>query len=384
MPAVPGRPRRSTPERRYPPTRRITMALAPMGQGSSAHGVGRRRLWVPSRRTRGGFTRYMHGNVWQWCSSLYKAYPYNPDDGREDETAPGDRVMRGGSYVHSPFNARSAKRYYRSPTDQLHDFGFRVVVSADMASAASAHEAAPQTNDQGEPAVPATAVGEAALPPELTRRVLLDMSHNFTFAESNGLCDPNAYLERKAYVVMDTEAGLREEVLKEFDVVVLFQQSADAQYTQKDTDLVKSLLERGGGVMMYADAGSCHGGLPLNRIAREFGVEFLPDAAQGPITGSPGYDGTISLSPRLLRIAAGVKYTPIARDKAGKPVIISMEWKKGRNIASAVRTCCPIPPIAPHAGTPQPFSDSSSGWHPHRLWTNRWMFRPGANIPDAN
>ncbi len=307
--------------------------------GTGAYGTGKFGPWRRATTPVGTFPPNawglydMHGNVWQWCSSLYKAYPYNPDDGREDETAPGDRVMRGGSYVHSPFNARSAKRYYRSPTDQLHDFGFRVVVSADMASAASAHEAAPQTNDQGEPAVPATAVGEKALPPELTRRVLLDMSHNFTFAESNGLCDPNAYLERKAYVVMDTEAGLREEVLKEFDVVVLFQQSADAQYTQKDTDLVKSLLERGGGVMMYADAGSCHGGLPLNRIAREFGVEFLPDAAQGPITGSPGYDGTISLSPRLLRIAAGVKYTPIARDKAGKPVIISMEWKKGRIIA---------------------------------------------------
>jgi serine/threonine protein kinase len=183
------------------------------------------------------------------------------------------------------------------------------------------------------PRAPATAVGEKALPTDSPRRVLLDMSHNFTFAESNGLCDPNAYLERKAYVVMDTEAGLREDVLKEFDVLVLFQQSADAQYTQKDADLVKSLLERGGGVMLYADAGSCHGGLPLNRIAREFGVEFLPDAAQGPITGAPGYDGTISLSPRLLRIDAGVKYTPIARDKAGRPVIISMEWKKGRIVA---------------------------------------------------
>jgi formylglycine-generating enzyme required for sulfatase activity len=35
----------------------------------------------------------MAGNVWQWCSSQFKAYPYKADDGRE---GPGDanRIMR--------------------------------------------------------------------------------------------------------------------------------------------------------------------------------------------------------------------------------------------------------------------------------------------------
>jgi hypothetical protein len=71
----------------------------------------------------------MHGNVWQWRSGLYKVYPYNSLDGREDEIAPGDRVLRGGSWMNGPFTARSAKRPGLDPLSQWPDVGFRVVVT---------------------------------------------------------------------------------------------------------------------------------------------------------------------------------------------------------------------------------------------------------------
>ena len=37
------------------------------------------------------------GQVWEWCASLHRAYPYDALDGRNAADAPGRRVLRGGS-----------------------------------------------------------------------------------------------------------------------------------------------------------------------------------------------------------------------------------------------------------------------------------------------
>ena len=71
----------------------------------------------------------MAGNVWEWTRSLYKNYPYDPTDGREDLDAGGRRVVRGGSWGDLRGLARCADRGWDGPVDRGSNRGFRLVVS---------------------------------------------------------------------------------------------------------------------------------------------------------------------------------------------------------------------------------------------------------------
>jgi len=71
----------------------------------------------------------MAGNVWEWCSTLYRDYPYRADDGRESLEADGPRVLRGGSWFNPPSYARCAYRYRYLPGYRYLNVGFRVAAS---------------------------------------------------------------------------------------------------------------------------------------------------------------------------------------------------------------------------------------------------------------
>jgi formylglycine-generating enzyme required for sulfatase activity/outer membrane protein assembly factor BamD (BamD/ComL family) len=71
----------------------------------------------------------MAGNVWEWTGSLYKPYPYNAQDGREDLKAGGRRVVRGGSWKGNQRIVRVAFRYNIEPSYAYDDVGFRCVRS---------------------------------------------------------------------------------------------------------------------------------------------------------------------------------------------------------------------------------------------------------------
>ena len=66
----------------------------------------------------------LSGNVWEWVGSLYKPYPYNPTDGRENLNSSGQIGLRGGSWLGKAFDNRSSNRYGANPY-VYDDVGFR-------------------------------------------------------------------------------------------------------------------------------------------------------------------------------------------------------------------------------------------------------------------
>ncbi|MFH0878188.1 MAG: SUMF1/EgtB/PvdO family nonheme iron enzyme [Lentisphaerota bacterium] len=74
----------------------------------------------------------MAGNVWEWCHSLYRPYPYRADDGRENEEGDAPRVLRGGAFNDAYVGfARCTCRYGDIPNRRgwPQILGFRVVTA---------------------------------------------------------------------------------------------------------------------------------------------------------------------------------------------------------------------------------------------------------------
>ncbi len=71
----------------------------------------------------------MVGNVWEWTSSVYKGYPYDPENGQEDPKALTARVVRGGAFGDSGWYVRCACRLGFGPSGGDGNFGFRLCVA---------------------------------------------------------------------------------------------------------------------------------------------------------------------------------------------------------------------------------------------------------------
>jgi iron(II)-dependent oxidoreductase len=71
----------------------------------------------------------MAGNVWEWCSSRWADYPYDPADGREEVDGTEGRVLRGGCWATESGRVRCAIRVSGPPAESDYFRGFRCVVS---------------------------------------------------------------------------------------------------------------------------------------------------------------------------------------------------------------------------------------------------------------
>jgi formylglycine-generating enzyme required for sulfatase activity len=68
------------------------------------------------------------GNTFEWTSSLYKPYPYQMGDGREDLRSRQPRTLRGCAWGYKgPYFTRASYRFFNGPATRQADIGFRCV-----------------------------------------------------------------------------------------------------------------------------------------------------------------------------------------------------------------------------------------------------------------
>lgn len=95
-----------------------TVPVGQYPQGASPYGV-----------------RDMAGQVWEWTTSIYQSYPYDPGDGREKLAGVAPRVARGGSSSSTAEGLTATSREIISPSRQAtgHAYiGFRCVKSLEL------------------------------------------------------------------------------------------------------------------------------------------------------------------------------------------------------------------------------------------------------------
>ncbi len=69
----------------------------------------------------------MAGNAWEWTGSIFKPYPYDPTDGRENTNNPAGRtlVLLGGGWYYQSIYLRASNRGNNSPDIRNLALGFR-------------------------------------------------------------------------------------------------------------------------------------------------------------------------------------------------------------------------------------------------------------------
>ncbi len=98
--------------------------------GATADKPGSSRAWGIDR---------MPDGIAEWTRSAYRSYPYLPDDGRDDGSRQGRKVVRGAKGINLPDDRRDTYRLSYPWWQRVWNVGFRVVCLDDDPAQLAAH-----------------------------------------------------------------------------------------------------------------------------------------------------------------------------------------------------------------------------------------------------